>query len=247
MRIHPSHVLQPFARNDPDHVRALTAGAEVRLNRDVPDALSASESAARRGSTDACTLGNLGHWQAAAPVPPHLASHHSKHSLFALRVPAAHIVGHTRRVASVSPGMMFNAFEANRISFPSRIAMSRPRIGQSVRLFRRLDGFEVGNVEAFPKCGDYSSRKAGTVLMKPESGHLYPVGRCVYFPNLFNRALVKVGQSSTLMFKADRTTSLSATSVHCVGTELVLYSPPAFLTLICLCRAPVSAIQRRLP
>lgn len=25
--------------------------------------------------------------------------------------------------------------------------------------------------------------------------------------------------------------SLSATSVHCVGTELVLYSPPAFLTL----------------
>lgn len=73
-----------------------------------------------------------------------------------------------------------------------------------------LDSFEIGELEALAQRRNDGSRQRGTVLMKPESGHLYAVGRCVDFFNLFRAAFLEVGQATGLIFKVARTTSLSA-------------------------------------
>ncbi|WP_411034311.1 hypothetical protein [Shinella sp. BYT-45] len=79
-----------------------------------------------------------------------------------------------------------------------------------MRLFGGLYGFKVGELEAFAQRRDNRARQGGAVLMKPKSGHLYPVGRCVDFLSLFKSAFAGVGQGSGLIFKVARTTSLSA-------------------------------------
>lgn len=83
-----------------------------------------------------------------------------------------------------------------------------------MRQLAGLNGLNDGQAEALAKCRDDGSRERVAVLMKPQRGHLFSVGRSIDFLNVFNRAVARVGQGNRLIFRVGRTTTLSAISSH---------------------------------
>lgn len=73
-----------------------------------------------------------------------------------------------------------------------------------------LDSFEIAKPEALFQSRDNSAGNLRAMQVEPHPSGLNSVRRCAEFINLFNGAKQPVGQTSGLIFKVARTTSLSA-------------------------------------